>query len=394
VKMAYAKLGDVAPSSSMRKNFNDCAQIVWQLNLDQIEPQTGRVLTKVRLPVSQAGSSTHSFGPEHILYSKLRPYLNKVVIPEEEGIATTELVPLLPNPKRLDRRYLAHYLRSEQFVFWISNQVAGAKMPRVSMRVFWEHKIPLPSLLEQRRIVTILDRAESLLQKNKQANELVCQFLYGVFLDMFGEPVANKKKWVELPLEQGISLIESGWSAKGSNVPATQGQFGVLKISSVTSGIFRATENKAVEGGAIPLGKKLVFPNAGDLLFSRANTRELVAATALVNEDYDHLFLPDKLWKIHTNEKLLPEFLHYLVQQPRMRDRLTSKATGTSGSMLNISKKKLLDTSAIFPPLPIQRRFADIYSRTRSFTLKQRAANIEANDLFNSLSQGAFNGQL
>ncbi|MEF1341804.1 restriction endonuclease subunit S, partial [Vibrio rotiferianus] len=141
---------------------------VWQLNLDMIESGSGKVLNKIKAPLSEAGSSTHWFDSRHVLYSKLRPYLNKVVLPDEQGLATTELVPMLPDPEVLDRRYLVHYLRSKQFVSWISDQVAGAKMPRVSMKVFWEHEIPLPPLEEQKRIAAILDKADAIRQKRKQ----------------------------------------------------------------------------------------------------------------------------------------------------------------------------------------------------------------------------------
>lgn len=299
---------------------------------------------------------------------------------------------LIKDESVINKNYLIRFLESQAKN--IESQGKGATVKGIRLDVLRALEIPLPPMVKQKMLAATLDKADLLRKKRQQAIELIGQFLQSVFWDMFGEPVANTKNWIVLPLTKGIRSIEAGWSAKGSNLPASQGQFGVLKISSVTSGIFRSAENKAVEGRAIPVGKKLVFPKADDLLFSRANTRELVAATALVDEDYDHLFLPDKLWRIHTNEKLLPEFLHYLIQQPKMRDRLTSQATGTSGSMLNISKKKLLETMAIFPPLPIQRRFADIYSRTRRLALKHRAANVETKNLFNSLSQRAFNDQL
>ncbi|MDP5293554.1 restriction endonuclease subunit S [Oceanimonas sp. CHS3-5] len=388
------KLADVAPAKALKRKVTDTSELVWHLNLDQVESQTGRVLKEMIAPISEAGNSTHWFDERHVLYSKLRPYLNKVVLPEKEGIATTELVPMLPDPERLDRKYLAHYLRSEGFVSWVSSQVAGAKMPRVAMKVFWDHEIPLPPLAEQKRIAAILDKADALRRKRQQAIELADQFMHSVFLDMFGDPVTNSKGWNELPLSEGVASIESGWSANGDSAPASGEQLGVLKISSVTSGVFQAAENKAVEVSSVPANKKLLKPRAGDLIFSRANTRELVAATALVDKDYDNLFLPDKLWRIKTNEKLLSEYLHYLLKHPKMRDRLTSQATGTSGSMLNISKKKFEETLAFFPLVSEQEKFAKIFFHVNKMheLNRKKAEGIEG--LFLSLSQRAFSGQL
>lgn len=121
----------------------------WLLNLDMVESQTGQILEKVLLPPSEIGNSTTTFNEENILYSKLRPYLNKVVIPDEPGYCTSELVTLLPDKKKLNRVFLAYLLRSKFFVEYINVRVAGAKMPRVSMSDFREFKVILPPLTLQ-----------------------------------------------------------------------------------------------------------------------------------------------------------------------------------------------------------------------------------------------------
>jgi type I restriction enzyme, S subunit len=130
------KLVAPAKAASVRFKADDP---VWQLTLDQIEADTGNVVNKKVAPAKEAGTSTHGFDSGNVLYSKLRPYLNKVIRPHERGIATTELVPLRPNPAVLDADFLTYYLRSAPFVQFASQFVAGAKMPRVVMGKFWEH---------------------------------------------------------------------------------------------------------------------------------------------------------------------------------------------------------------------------------------------------------------
>ncbi|EGE4660757.1 restriction endonuclease subunit S, partial [Salmonella bongori serovar 48:i:- str. 94-0708] len=349
------RLGDVAPAIPVKNIDLDKGELVWQLNLDQVESNTGKIIDKVKQPLSSAGSSTHFFNNEHVLYSKLRPYLNKVVVPDELGIATTELVPMKPDQKRLNKRYLAYYLRSKPFVEWVSTQVSGAKMPRVVMSIFWQHEMPLPPLYEQERIVAILDKSDGIYQKREQAIKLADDFLRATFLEMFGDPVKNPKGWKKDKIKKGVLDITSGWSASGENIPCKSNEFGVLKISSVTSGIFKPEENKVVDCKTIPTSKKLILPKKGDLLFSRANTRELVAAICMVHQDYNNVFLPDKLWSIKLNhELLLPEFFLVLIQSEKVRELLTKQATGTSGSMLNISKSKFEETEIIFPEINIQ----------------------------------------
>ncbi|MGL5370641.1 MAG: restriction endonuclease subunit S [Plesiomonas shigelloides] len=299
----------------------------------------------------------------------------------------------LSKKANVDTSYIQHALASPSVQRFIQNS-SGATVGTYTISKAKETEIPLPPLAEQKRIAAILDKADALRRKRQQAIELADQFLRSVFLDMFGDPVTNPKGWEVLPLINGIRSIDAGWSANGENTPAQNDQLGVLKISAVTSGFFRPEENKAIDAHNIPAGKKLLKPCAGDLLFSRANTRELVAATAIVDKDYDRLFLPDKLWRVATNEKLLPEFLHFLLKQPRMRDRLTSQATGTSGSMLNISKKKFEETLAIFPSADMQLKFAEIFKKIREVVTSEQQAMNELKLLFDSLSQKAFSGQL
>lgn len=168
---------------------------VWNLNLDQIESDTGRVISKVKVNAGKAGNSTYRFSKGTVLYSKLRPYLNKVVVADEDGLATTELVPLVVKPELVIPEYLAHYLRSGDFLAQASEKVTGAKMPRLILDWFWNHEIPLPSLEEQRRIAELLDEADGLQRLRKEAYEKAQRILPALFLDMFGDPETNPMGW-------------------------------------------------------------------------------------------------------------------------------------------------------------------------------------------------------
>lgn len=185
-------LNKVAPSKTSEIRFAP-ADEVWHLTLDQIESNTGHIVNKKRAPVSDAGNSTYIFDQKNVLYSKLRPYLNKVICPTEAGFGTTELVPLKPNPEVLDRKYLTYYLRSKQFLNFANVAVAGVKMPRIIMSKFWQHKIPLPPLSEQRRIVEILDQADALCEKRAEADAKADRILPALFYKMFSNPATNPK---------------------------------------------------------------------------------------------------------------------------------------------------------------------------------------------------------
>lgn len=273
----------------------------------------------------------------------------------------------------------------------LKNIAPSTTVAIVNKSRFSELKIPSPPLEEQKRIAAILDKAADICQKREQATKLVDDFLHSIFLEMFGDPVENPKGWKKGKIKKGVLDITSGWSATGENIPCKSNEFGVLKISSVTSGIFKPEENKVVDCKTIPASKKLIRPKKGDLLFSRANTRELVAAICMVHQDYDNLFLPDKLWSIKLNhELLLPEFFLILIQNEKVRELLTKQATGTSGSMLNISKNKFEETEIIFPEINFQKDFCNAFRKTMNLKAKLIKSNELANESFNSLSQKVF----
>ncbi len=152
----HQAMDKVAPSSA---GLGDNSETVWLLNLDMVEAQTGRILDYLYVEKAQVGASTCAFDEGNVLYSKLRPYLNKVVVPTKKGYCTTELVPLRPNEK-LNRQFFAYLLQSEAFVSFINEKVAGAKMPRVSMSVFRDFECILPPIVLQNEFATFVEQVE------------------------------------------------------------------------------------------------------------------------------------------------------------------------------------------------------------------------------------------
>ena len=165
------KMNNVAPICQYDGSFEES---VWLLNLDMVESQTGRIINYNIVSKDEIGGSVCTFDENNVLYSKLRPYLNKVVIPDGKGYATSELVPLRPDPKIINRIYLAYLLRSNEFVEMIKEKVAGAKMPRVSMSDFREFNVPVPPLELQNQFASFvkeIDKSRSRIQKSLEASQ-------------------------------------------------------------------------------------------------------------------------------------------------------------------------------------------------------------------------------
>ncbi|HCM0976024.1 TPA: restriction endonuclease subunit S [Vibrio parahaemolyticus] len=381
------KLGEVAPSKALKNPVVLSDDNVWQLNLDMVESNSGRIINKLKAPLSEAGSSTHWFDERHVLYSKLRPYLNKVVLPDEQGLATTELVPMLPDPEKLDRRYLVHYLRSKQFVSWISDQVAGAKMPRVLMKIFWDHEIPLPPLAEQKRIAAILDKADAIRQKRKQAIELADEFLRSVFLDMFGDPVTNPKGW-EVKKLSNIAHIQIG-------------PFGTQlhKEDYIENGIPLINPTHIVQGSIVPNSNLTISSKkhrelseyhlkAGDIVMGR---RGEMGRCAIVHEqEAGWLCGTGSVFIRPQNIGVFSEYLNKLLSSQAIKKHLESESQGAT--MPNLNKTIVGNIQIPVPSDEALEQFSLLKAKCLNYL---EISNIFSSEqYFEALGQKAFSGQL
>ena len=141
------------------------------VGLENVESGTGRLLLESSSS-QEAISTSFVFTPRHVLYGKLRPYLNKVALPDFAGRCTTELIPLLPTDK-LHRNFLFWLLLRPETVQVAMNGKTGARMPRADMELLLSMEIPLPPLATQQAIVAEIEAEQALVAANR---ELITRF--------------------------------------------------------------------------------------------------------------------------------------------------------------------------------------------------------------------------
>lgn len=202
------KLGDVLTISANKSTH--ISDKNWLLNLDMVQQQTGKILAYNYVTANELCGSIIGFDNNVVLYSKLRPNLNKVVLPDKCGFCTSELLPLLPDSKQLNREYLAWFLRSDSFVNWAVTKTAGAKMPRLGTKELLSKEIPLPDLPTQQRIADTLDKvSEGIGLCRKMLGELDLM-VKAKFVEMFGDPLINPKHYPVHQLSEHIRFLTSG----------------------------------------------------------------------------------------------------------------------------------------------------------------------------------------
>ena len=145
----------------------------WWLNLDMIETYSGQIIEKIYAKFDDIGNSTSTFDDTMVLYSKLRPYLNKVVVPDENGYATTELVGLKPDSKILNKYFLFNLLRGDDFVNFANGVSGGAQMPRMPLKILRDFECILPPIELQEAFVEIAQQSDKSKFEIKKAIEKV-----------------------------------------------------------------------------------------------------------------------------------------------------------------------------------------------------------------------------
>jgi type I restriction enzyme S subunit len=252
-------------------------------------------------------------------------------------------------------------------------------------------EIPLPPFEEQRRIAGILDAADALRRRRGEALALLDTLPGAIFAEMFGS-LTTSERYPRGPLSEVIDGFSTGKNlAPASDEEGTRHR--VLKVSAVTKGEFLEVESKPLPAEYSPPESHFVRP--GDLLFSRANTSALIGATALVETVSENVVLPDKIWRFDLDDrKANPTFLHHLFATRKFRDEVSRRASGSSGSMKNISKGKVLSIEIAKPSIEEQNEFARRVKIGRSIRTQNTAHLIELETLFASLQSRAFAGAL
>ncbi len=150
----WVKLGDCTSYAQTKEKISPAEILddMWSLDLEDIQKETGNILVMTKASERKISGDKVRFHKGQVLYSKLRPYLKKILVAPYDGICTPELVPF--NTYLIDAEYLVNVLKSPHIDYVINTVTYGVKMPRVGTDTMTNLLIPLPPLEEQRRIVS------------------------------------------------------------------------------------------------------------------------------------------------------------------------------------------------------------------------------------------------
>lgn len=336
------RLGDIVKieKASMPSGNN-----VWVLNLDAVEKGTGKVIVKNRMKADSAGTSTVAFTADAVLYSKLRPNLNKVVVADEPGLATSEMLPLIVNPEVLDRRYFAYLLRSNSFVNLAVSSTAGSKMPRMNKKTLLNAVFPIPSLELQHQRIDLLSSIEKARTKAELLIQQLDTLVKSRFVEMFGDLKSDTNGWPVKPFET-FAIIDTHMA----NDLTPYLDMPHIGIDSIESGTGRLSGYRTVAEDGIISGKYPFTPE--HLIYSKIrpslNKVALPDFSGVCSSDaYPILPIAGECNRVYLAEVMRSAyFLEYILP-------LSGRA-----QMPKVNKKALSGFSMPLPPIELQQQFA------------------------------------
>ena len=385
------KLGDICsfqsggtPSKTNADYY--CGDIPWITTVALNGQTIGKTAAVDWITEKAIKESAAKIVPARSIMVGTRVGVGKVAINEVPMSTNQDIISLVGvNELLWSKEYICRLIQSKET--YLKSQARGATIKGIKIDVLASLDIPDVPLDSQQEIVVVLDKTQSILAARRLQLSALDDLIKARFVEMFGDPEASNRFPVK-KLDALVTDIIAGWSANGEARQKNDNEKAVLKVSAVTQGYFRPEEHKALPS-ELEI-KKYVFPKKGDLLFSRANTRELVGATAIIEQDYPDLLLPDKLWRVLFTNEINVYYVKYVLSTRSIRSQLSAQSTGTSGSMYNVSSDKFRNIAIPVPPKALQDSFeAFVHQIDKSKSAIQKSLD-ETQILFDSLMQKYF----
>ena len=345
----------------------------------------GRYLNNTKEYITDLGvkASNIKLIPKNTLVLSYKLSIGKVGITQKPMYTNEAIASLTELDSQVDINYLYWAL---QYIDLLENADRAAMGKTLNKAKLSEVKIPLPPLAEQRRIASILDQADELRQKRQQAIEKLDQLLQATFIDMFGDPVDNLKELETVALLDLCKKVTDGthqspkWTTKG--IP-------FLFISNIVDGEIDYSSQKFIDQATYDSLTKSTKIELNDILYTTVGSYGNVAR---VKSDQLFCFQRHIAHIKPDFDKINPKFLEKMLSSYGVRRQADRLVRGVAQKTLNL--KDLKEIIVFNIPLVEQNHFVQKCEVIESLKIKSKLALNQADDLFKSLQNQAFSGNL
>lgn len=356
------------------------------VGMEHVDPDSGRITAGNGSRVGDGKAQSFLFDDRHVLFGKLRPYLRKIALPEGDGCSSTELVPLLPNPRHLNRGYLFHWLRRSNVINVLMAKNIGARMPRADMNVLLALPLTVPPLDEQRRIVALLDRAAEIRRRAEAARAKARAIIPAFFLDTFGDPTNNASGWPVLPISS-VGEVKLG----RQRAPKYQsGKFKrpYLRVANVYEDRIDITDLLSMDFDERNfVTYKLYY---GDVLLNEGQSTELVGRPAMWRDEVPDCCFQNTLVRFRADRRKVDPVFALQTFLWMYRGGQLSQISSKTSNVAHLGAARFAKLEMVAPPLALQTAFANQTRRVEALARNLDAAAKKAEAMAAALSAELF----
>lgn len=388
----WKKLGDVCdiyngstPSRNKKEYWG--GDILWATPTDVSNLGT-KYIENTREQITKEGygsCSTHLLPKGSVIFTS-RASIGHIAITKKE-LCTNQGFKNFVCKQELLPEFLLYCLKLKKKD--IENLGSGSTFKEVSMSTIKQVEIPIPPLAVQKRIIAILERAESIKQKREEANTDTDTIIQSIFYEMFGDTVKNEKGWNASKLNDEINIL-GGYAFK--SVDFVVEGIPLIKIGTVNKGYFDKSDLSYLPFNYLKEYERYLIEK-GDLLISLTGTiGKDDYGNICICDDSEKYLLNQRVAKLIPKKSINPYYLMYLFKNKDVKNKLTKLSRGIRQA--NISNRDILNLTVPMPPISLQNKFAEIVKKTESIKITQSESTSDINNLFDALMQKAFNGEL
>lgn len=335
------------------------------------------------------------FRDDDVLFAKITPCMENGKaalaknLPNNIGFGSTEFHVLRARDGILPQ-FVYYFVRQQTFRTDAKRRFRGAAgQQRVPEDFLTDYPFPFVSPREQNRIVELLEQADALRQKRAEADALADRILPALFHKLFGDPATNPKNFPRTKI--GSVITETAYGTSVSSNTDTQG-IPVLRMNNITSsGKLNLNDVKHVELDDAELRRHKL--EAGDILFNRTNSRELVGKTGLWRGEMPAVAASYLIRVKVDRAQAYPEFVWAWLNTGFIKSQLFETARRAIG-MANINATELRALPILLPPTPLQKKFVDCLEQLHMDSKRRVACRDSVEGLFKTMLHRAFTGEL
>ncbi|MFL9591870.1 restriction endonuclease subunit S [Aeromonas schubertii] len=402
---AATNLGSIVDYGKTQKcELADIDDVTWVVELEDIEKDTSRIISRGYTPARDFKSSKNIFNKGDILYGKLRPYLNKVVMADENGVCSTEIIPINAEPSAINK-YIFYWVKSHHFLAYANDVSYGVNMPRLGTSDGLNAPFILAPFAEQKEIVDRLDillaQVEATQARLARIPDIIKRFRQSVLAAAVSGKLTEKWRGDSQYDSEGFP---SSWSRKGlddlgalargkskhrpRNDPRLFGdKYPFIQTGEVaqSNGVIEIAAKWYSEFG---LEQSRLFPKGTLCITIAAN----IADTAILGID---ACFPDSIVGFTPSPAVTSAlFVKYLIDVNKNNLEQFAPATAQKNINLKVLKSLSLPYPTIDEQTEIVRRVEQLFAYADTLEQQAKAAKARVDNLTQAILAKAFRGEL